>query len=232
MLVGGYVLDRRIAAVEGENRALAERARQWEVPAREAARLRQEIAAVSRRGSVLDALLHDRVRPAQLLDALSRHVPRGVHLRSVSRQGDTVTIEGAARHHERVAALVRAFEPLPWLARAELIESRSTSTGVGTGGDPAAAFAFSVRLVYRPVDTAGAAATAATASTASRASTASTESTESTESMESTASMASTAGAGRAVGTAGMGRAGGTGRTGGAPTPTSPPPDGSPHGAG
>ncbi len=155
VLVGGYGFDRRIAAVEEENRALAERARQWEAPAREAARLRQEIAAVSRRGSALDALLQDRGRPARLLDALARRVPRGVHLRGVSQRDGTVTIDGVARHHERVAALVRELEPLPWLATAELIESRSESSAAGTAGDPTAGFAFSVRLVYRALDSGG-----------------------------------------------------------------------------
>lgn len=157
MLVGGYGVDRRIAAVERENRTLAERARQWEAPAREAARLRQEIAVASRRGSALDALLSDRLRPVRLLDALARHVPPGVQLRNIGQQGDTVTIEGVARRHERVAALLRGFEPLPWLARAELIESRAESFEAGTAGtaDQAAGFAFSVRLVYRPFDTTG-----------------------------------------------------------------------------
>ncbi len=158
MLLGGYGVDRRIAAVGVENRALAERARQWEAPARDAARLRQEIDVASRRGRALDALLRNRVRPAQLLDALARLVPPGVHLGAVSQQNDTVTIEGVARRHERVAALLRAFEPLPWLARAELIESRAASSGAGAAGtadDAAAGFAFSVRLVYRPADTTG-----------------------------------------------------------------------------
>ncbi|UXC36287.1 PilN domain-containing protein [Cupriavidus gilardii] len=157
VLVGGYGVDRRIAAVERENRTLAEQARQWEAPAREAARLRQEITVASRRGSALDALLSDRLRPARLLDALARHVPPGIQLRNIGQQGDTVTIEGVARRHERVAALLRGFEPLPWLARAELIESRAESFEAGTAGtaDQAAGFAFSVRLVYRPFDTTG-----------------------------------------------------------------------------
>lgn len=162
VLMGGHVIDRRIAAVEAEHRALGERARQWEGPAREAARLRQEIAAVSRHGGALDALLHERSRPAWLLDALARQVPRGVHLRGVSQQGDTVTIDGAARHHERVAALVRELEPSPWLASVDLIESRAAPPGRGAANDGDALVAFSVRLVYRPFATGAIGATPAT----------------------------------------------------------------------
>lgn len=162
VLLGGYLLDARVAGIEAQHRALGERTRQWEGPARDAARLRQQIAAVGRRGGALDALLQERGRPARLLDALARQVPRGVRLRSLSQQGDTVTIDGVARHHERVAALVRELEPAPWLARVELIESRAQSPSPGAAQGAAdeaeALVAFSVRLVYRALATAGASA--------------------------------------------------------------------------
>ncbi len=166
VLVGGYVIDWRIAAVEGEHRELGERARQWEGPVREAAQLRQEIAAVSRRGGALDALLQDRGRPAQLLDALARQVPRGVQLRSVNQQDDMVTIEGVARHHERVAALVRELEPAPWLAHVDLIESRAQSPAPAAVGEGDALVAFSARLVYRPFASGASGASGATGASA------------------------------------------------------------------
>lgn len=163
VLAGGYVLDRRIAGAEAENRALAERTRRWEVPAHEAEALRQQIGAASRRGSALDTLLQSRGRPAQLLDALASHVPRGIQLRSVGQRDDTVTIEGVARGHEQVASLMRVLEPAPWLARVELIESRAEApvpgaAAAGAGAEPR--FAFAVRLVYRPCATAAKVGTA------------------------------------------------------------------------
>nr|WP_244258907.1 PilN domain-containing protein [Cupriavidus gilardii] len=160
VLAGGYLLDRRIAAAEAENRALAERARRWEAPAREAEALRQQIGAVSRRGSALDTLLQNRGRPARLLDALASHVPRGIQLRSVGQRDDTVTIEGVARGHERVAALMRELEPAPWLARVDLLESRTAASGPGAAGgavdrmEAEPRFDFAVRLVHRAFATA------------------------------------------------------------------------------
>ena len=74
-------------------------------------------------------------------DDLVRSVPDGVHLNSVVRTGDTISIEGIAESTNRVSSFMRNLEDSDWFTSPNL----SSVTSAPAYGEQANSFVMSVR---------------------------------------------------------------------------------------
>lgn len=89
--------------------------------------LREETEALLARKNVVETLQLSRTETVHLLDELVKQMPDGVHLKTMKQVGAKVTLEGFAQSNARVSTLMENLERSPWLAGAELLESRQVT---------------------------------------------------------------------------------------------------------
>lgn len=94
-------------------------------------RVRSQLLA---RKEIIEDLQSNRSQMVHLFDQMSKTVPEGLRLTSVSQAGDKLTFEGVAESSTRVATYMKSLEASPQLGRADLakIESREGEKGVDT----------------------------------------------------------------------------------------------------
>ncbi|MNM82153.1 Fimbrial assembly protein (PilN) [compost metagenome] len=84
-----------------------------------------------------------------------RQVPEGVYLTSLKQAGEAFTIAGVAQSNERISELLRNLGDVPWLDKAELVESKAV-TMTNNLREQRRLFDFSMRFAYRAPETPGA----------------------------------------------------------------------------
>jgi type IV pilus assembly protein PilN len=89
--------------------------------------LREETEALLARKNVVETLQLSRTETVHLLDELVKQMPDGVYLKTMKQVGPKVTLEGFAQSNARVSTLMENLERSPWLAGAELLESRQVT---------------------------------------------------------------------------------------------------------
>lgn len=92
-------------------------------------RVRSQLLA---RKEIIEDLQSNRSQMVHLFDQMSKTVPEGLRLTSLTQTGDKLTFEGVAESSTRVATYMRSLEASPQLGRADLakIESREGEKGV------------------------------------------------------------------------------------------------------
>ena len=99
--------------------------------------LRREREAFEARAATLRGLWRERETAVTALSALAEAVVPGVHYTHVAREGQAITIRGAAQSHEQVSALMRNLAEVerfeaPVLKTVTAAEDGQQSYGAGT----------------------------------------------------------------------------------------------------
>jgi len=166
VLIGGFYIDSQIDEMTHLNQTLTAENSRMDGQIREVTTLKKDIEALLERQRAIEAALHDRNMPVQLLEELVRQVPEGVYLTTLKQSGDTFVITGEAQSNERVSELLRNFSQVQWLDRAELVESKAIMM-TNNLREQLRLFDFSMRFAYRapeqPADKKRAGASAAAA---------------------------------------------------------------------
>jgi type IV pilus assembly protein PilN len=88
-------------------------------------RLKEQTAALLARKQVVETLQSNRTEAVHLLDQLVRQLPDGIYLKSVKQTADKINLTGYAQSNARIATLMRNLDSSPWLANAELVETKA-----------------------------------------------------------------------------------------------------------
>jgi len=88
-------------------------------------RLKEQTAALLARKQIVETLQANRTEAVHLLDQLVRQLPDGIYLKSVKQTADKINLTGYAQSNARIATLMRNLDTSPWLAKAELVETKA-----------------------------------------------------------------------------------------------------------
>ncbi len=80
------------------------------------------------RMNVIQDLQTSRPKVVKVLDALVRTLPDGIHLEKLTRQGDTLILDGVAQSNARVSVFMRQLDNNPELTESTLSVIQRTST--------------------------------------------------------------------------------------------------------
>ncbi|KWR91652.1 PilN domain-containing protein [Cupriavidus sp. IDO] len=149
VLLGGFYIDGRIESVVALNHVLTAENARLDVQIREVNTLKKDIEALLQRQRAVESLQTERNRPVQLLEELVRQVPEGVYLTSLKQSGEAFTISGVAQSNERISELLRNIGAVPWLDKAELVESKAVTMSNNLR-EQRRLFDFSMRFAFRP----------------------------------------------------------------------------------
>ncbi|MBP0631279.1 MULTISPECIES: PilN domain-containing protein [unclassified Cupriavidus] len=152
LLLGGLYIDGRIDSVVALNQVLSAENARLDGQIREVNNLKKDIDALLQRQKAVESLQTERNRPVQLLEELVRQVPEGVYLTSLKQAGEAFTIAGVAQSNERISELLRNLGGVPWLDKAELVESKAV-TMTNNLREQRRLFDFSMRFAYRAPET-------------------------------------------------------------------------------
>jgi len=148
---GGFAIDRQIAVQQERNDFINAENGKLDAQIVEIRTLRDEIAGLRARQQAVENLQSDRTVPVRLFDELVRLAPEGLHLRTLSQDGNRVALVGHARTNERVAELLRNLaERSPWLERPELTEIKEVVVQAAPGQKEARLlYEFSLNAIVR-----------------------------------------------------------------------------------
>jgi type IV pilus assembly protein PilN len=141
-------IDHRIDSQRSLNQVLKAENARMDGQIREVTNLKQDIEALLQRQKAVESLQTERNRPVQLFDELVRQVPEGVYLSSLKQSGESFTMTGVAQSNERVSELLRHIGDVPWLDKAELVESKAI-TMTNNLREQRRLFEFTMRFAYR-----------------------------------------------------------------------------------
>lgn len=165
VLIGVFILSALLAyvwissvesAIENQNsrnRLLETEIAALEKQVQEIAELKKVRDDLLTRIKVIQDLEGTRPVIVRYFDDLVRAVPDGVHLNSVVRVGDTISIEGIAESTNRVSSLMRNLDQSDWFTSPNL----TSVTAAPAEGEQANSFKMTVRT-SAPQDQADAAA--------------------------------------------------------------------------
>lgn len=89
--------------------------------------LEKEREKLVARMQVIQELQQSRPKVVKVFDSLVRAVPEGIHLESVNRQGDVLTLQGVAQSNARVSVLMRQLDSDPEFNESKLRVVERTS---------------------------------------------------------------------------------------------------------
>ena len=88
-------------------------------------RLKEQTTALLARKQIVETLQSNRTEAVHLLDQLARQLPDGIFLKAVRQSEDKINLIGYAQSNARIATLMRNLDGSPWLANAELVETKA-----------------------------------------------------------------------------------------------------------
>ena len=91
--------------------------------------LKEQIASLLARKTVVETLQGNRSEVVHLLDQLVRQLPEGIYLKSIKQTGNKVTITGYTQSQARVSTLMRNLESSQQLENPGLIEIKAITQG-------------------------------------------------------------------------------------------------------
>jgi type IV pilus assembly protein PilN len=75
---------------------------------------------LKKRMDLIQRLQHSRPEVVHLFDSLPRAIPDGIHLTSIVRNGNLLTINGKAESNTRISAFMRNIDSSQWLGKPDL----------------------------------------------------------------------------------------------------------------
>ncbi|HOL63783.1 MAG TPA: PilN domain-containing protein [Accumulibacter sp.] len=88
-------------------------------------KLKEQSEALLDRKRVIESLQRDRAEAVRLLSELTKQMPEGVYIRSMTQDGQRISIAGYAQSSARVSTLMRNIEASLWLEKPELLEIKA-----------------------------------------------------------------------------------------------------------
>lgn len=144
-------LARQLAEQRAANNSLQQAIAAVDAQLKRQVQVQAELNQLSLRETTLQGLRNESQMAGALLEELAVHLPDGLYVTAVKKEGDKVRISGAARSGEEVFALLRQLvSGGQWLTRPELIEVAAAPTAHSRQG-AAVGTPFSMRAwLQRP----------------------------------------------------------------------------------
>lgn len=115
-----------------------------------------EIAALESRRKAVENLQSERNLPVQILSELTRLMPDGAYLTSMSQDSGRIRLVGIAQSNQRVSDLLKNFETKgEWIGQPELIEITAVGTDTNSNNQPATV-QFTMHVKQKPKSGSGA----------------------------------------------------------------------------
>lgn len=122
VFLGQTIINGKLEYQQERNQRLQSAIAQLDKEIAEIKDLKLRINDVLERKRVVEDLQGGRSKAVVLLDELARKLPEGMYLKSVSQQGDAITLQGVADTDARVADLIRSVNDSEIIGQAELIQ--------------------------------------------------------------------------------------------------------------
>ncbi len=147
------VLQSQTDAQVARNNLLRNDIKVFDSQIKEIANLEAEIVALQARQQAVEDLQADRNVPVHLLSELTRLLPDGVYVKSLTQTGMDVSMQGVAQSNERVSELLRDLAGgSDWFTQPQLIEIVAGSVKL-SDRDQRRVANFSIRFkLQRPAD--------------------------------------------------------------------------------
>jgi type IV pilus assembly protein PilN len=124
-LLAHTVLSGMVDSQQKKNKFLKDEIAKVDKEIEEIQRLKEQTAALLARKQIVETLQANRTEAVHLLDQLVRQLPDGIYLKGVKQTNDRINLTGYAQSNARIATLMRNFDGSPWLANAELVETKA-----------------------------------------------------------------------------------------------------------
>ncbi len=96
-----------------------------------------EISALESRRKAVENLQSERNLPVQILADLTRLIPEGVYLTSMSQESKRFVLSGVAQSNQRVSDLLKSLETKgQWIGSPELVEISAVGTESNSNNQP------------------------------------------------------------------------------------------------
>lgn len=127
VFMGQTYISTQISYQDSRNKRLEDATAKLDKEIAEIKQLKELIHNTLERKQVVENLQNDRGRTVSLLDEIARLLPEGIYLKSITKKGGDVSIEGIADTSARVATLVRNISGSQWLESPVLVEIKAVS---------------------------------------------------------------------------------------------------------
>jgi type IV pilus assembly protein PilN len=124
-LLAHTVLSGMVDSQQKKNKFLKDEIAKVDKEIEEIQRLKEQTAALLARKQIVETLQANRTEAVHLLDQLVRLLPDVIYLKGVKKTNDRINLTGYAQSNARIATLMRNFDGSPWLANAELVETKA-----------------------------------------------------------------------------------------------------------
>ncbi len=120
VLVAHVYIGLLIGAQENRNGILKSEIKQVEERIKEISELEKKKEQLIARMRVIEQLQSNRPEVVHLFDEISKTVPEGLYIVSLTQKEHNVTIKGMAQSNARVSAFMRSLEASPWFDEPKL----------------------------------------------------------------------------------------------------------------
>ena len=117
---GHFHMTARIDAQNARNNYLKSEISKLDKQIKEIRNIKKKRAALVARMNVIYRLQADRTKLVYVMDGLVKTIPEGVYYTSLTKNGNTIKINGTAQSNARVSALMRNFEASRWFKNPDL----------------------------------------------------------------------------------------------------------------
>ena len=138
---GHFHMTGRIEAQTARNNYLKKEISKLDRQIKEIRNIKKKRAALVARMNVIYRLQADRTKLVYVMDGLVKTIPEGVYYSQLTKQGNTIKINGTAQSNARVSALMRNFEASPWFKNPDL----AVINVKGSGGRRVSQFRMTVQ---------------------------------------------------------------------------------------
>lgn len=146
-LGGGYV-DHLNEQQQQINSTLTAENAKLDIQLKEVATLKKDIDDLLERQLAVEGVQSERNRPVQLLEELVKIVPEGVYLTEIKQVDGNFTLRGIAQSNERVSEFLRNVSQVPWLDKAELLETKFITINTSSK-EQKKLYDFGMKFAYR-----------------------------------------------------------------------------------
>jgi type IV pilus assembly protein PilN len=113
----------KIIALEGEKTRAETRLREQDIILKEVKNVEEERKKVAEKIEIIEKLKKNQEGPVRLLDEISKALPLGVNLSSMTESSNSVTLDGEAFTNDDVVRFVDNLKASPLLSGVTLIET-------------------------------------------------------------------------------------------------------------
>ncbi|QJQ05916.1 PilN domain-containing protein [Undibacterium piscinae] len=164
VLAIGTIFAQQISAQLDRNDFIKAENAKLDEKIKEVANLKSEIDGLKARQQAVEDLQGDRNQPVFMLDEFVKLTPEGVHLRTLTQDGQKIVFNGYAQSNQRVSDFIRNLaNKSVWVYKPDLIEIKSVNLGQGRDAKRVVEFSMNV-AIKRPREQESVAASVVSAS--------------------------------------------------------------------